>query len=261
MMQVILFSALAGICGTGLGGIVSVLLLKRSSENVICWLLSFASGVMISIVCFGLLPEAFELVSVTVSILGLIIGITIIMTLNRVVDKMTETKKDKLNVHHTHEELFHESQIVKERGKMIHSGFIMFIAIALHNIPEGIAIGAGGSHETQLGLLLAIMIALHNIPEGVAVAAPMLVGGINKWKVIFLTALSGAPTLIGGLIGVLIGNISNFAVAMSLSIAGGAMLYVVFGEIIPQSIVMTKNRTTSIITLFGILVGLIITKI
>ena len=76
----------------------------------------------------------------------------------------------------------------------------------------------------------------------------------------FLTALCGATTLLGGLIGILIGNISDFAVALSLSTAGGAMLYIVFGEIIPQSIVMTKNRTASIVTLFGIIIGLIATQ-
>ena len=262
MIQVILFSAFAGICGLGFGGLLAALLLrKRSSDTIICWLLSFAAGVMISIVCFRLIPEAFEYANMFISLLGIIFGIFIIMILNRVVDKMTETRKEKLEVHHTHEELFHESQFVAGRGSMMRSGVIMFLAIALHNIPEGIAIGAGGIHTFQLGVLLAIIIALHNIPEGAAVAAPLLVGGIKKWKVVILTALLGIPTLIGGIIGALIGNISEIAVAISLSVAGGAMLYVVFGEIMPQSIVMTKNRTASIVTLFGIIVGLIITRI
>ena len=105
------------------------------------------------------------------------------------------------------------------------------------------------------------MIAIHNIPEGMAIAAPLLAGGINKGKVIFLTSLSGATTLVGGFIGILIGSISEFAIAISISAAGGAMLYVVFGEIVPQSIIMTRNRTASIITLFGIIVGLIVTQI
>jgi ZIP family zinc transporter len=144
---------------------------------------------------------------------------------------------------------------------MLRSGILIFIAIALHNIPEGMAIGAGGSHNFQLGFLLALMITVHNIPEGMAIAAPLLAGGLSKKRVILLTALCGATTLIGGLIGILIGNISQFAVAISLSCAGGAMLYIVFGEMIPQSVIMTKNRTASIITLFGIIVGLMITRV
>ena len=261
MTQMVLFSAIAGICGTGLGGLACALLLKKSSDNMTCWMLSFAAGVMVSIVCFGLIPEAIELTNTAIPISGLVLGIIIIMMLNRIFDKITLKRKEHLKIHSTPEELFHESDIIKENAKMLRSGILILIAISLHNIPEGIAIGAGGSHNFRLGLLLAIMIALHNIPEGMAIAAPLLSGGINRWKVILLTAMSGAPTFLGGIIGILIGNISDLAVAMSLSAAGGAMLYVVFGEIIPQSIIMTKNRTSSIIALFGIIVGLIVTQI
>jgi ZIP family zinc transporter len=260
MIEIILFSAIAGIFGTGLGGLISAILFKKSSDTITCCMLSFAGGVMTSIVCFGLIPEAIKLSSVIVSIFGLILGIAIIMVLSRIVDSVTGLKDDELKVHHTPEELYHEGNIIHGNSKMFRSGILMFLAIGLHNIPEGISIGAGGSHDYHLGVLLALMIALHNIPEGMAVASPLLAGSIKKWKAILLTALSGAPTLLGGLIGVFIGNISDFAVAMSLSAAGGAMLYIVFGEMIPQSIVMTKNRIASIVTLFGIIVGLVVAQ-
>jgi ZIP family zinc transporter len=261
MIEIILFSAIAGICGMGLGGLVSALLMKRSTENTACWMLSFAGGVMVSIVCFGLIPEAFELANVTVCIIGLLLGIVIIMALNRVVDIVTGIKEENLKAHQTPEELFHERPFINDRAKMIRSGIMIIIAIGLHNIPEGIAIGAGGSHNFQLGVLLAIMITAHNIPEGMAVAAPLLAGGISRWKVVAMTALSGAPTLLGGLLGFFIGGVSDFAVAISLSAAGGAMLYIVFGEMMPQALIMTKNRTASIVTLFGIIVGLLVTQI
>jgi ZIP family zinc transporter len=261
MLQITIFSAVAGIIGTGLGGLVSAILLKRPSENIICWLLSFAAGVMVSIVCFGLVPKTLELSNVFICLSGLILGIIVIMVLNHIVDKITGNKKETIKVHITHEELFHESQLIKDPSKMLTSGIIMLIAIALHNIPEGIAIGAGGSYDFRLGVLLAVMIALHNIPEGMAIAAPLLVGGINKGKVVFLTAIAGATTFIGGLVGIIIGNISDLAVALSLSSAGGAMLYIVFGEIITQSIIMTNNRTASVVTLLGIIMGLIVTQL
>ena len=264
--QIIIFSAVAGICGMGLGGIVSAVLLKKPSENMICWLLSFAAGVMVSIVCFGLIPEAFELAGIVYSVVGLILGIVIVMGLNNLVDKLTITKKENLKIHSTHEELYHESQLISnhlgaDMPRMLRSGILIFIAISLHNIPEGMAIGAGGSHSYNLGFILTLMITAHNIPEGMAIAAPLLAGGINKWKVVFLTSLAGATTLLGGLIGILLGSISEFVIALSLSAAGGAMLYIVFGEIIPQSVIMTKNRMAPIITLFGIIVGLVATKI
>jgi ZIP family zinc transporter len=257
----IIFSTVAGICGTGLGGVVYAILLKRSSENMTCWTLSFAAGVMTSIVCFSLVPETLNITNTIVCLSGLILGIGGIMILNRVVDKITGMNEENLKIHQTHEELFHESPIIRNNSKMLRTGMLMFVAIGLHNIPEGVAIGAGGSYDFQLGVFLAIIIALHNIPEGMAVAAPLLAGGVARWKVVLITALSGAPTLLGGIAGVIFGSISDFAVAMSLSVAGGAMLYIVFGEIIPQSIVMTKNRTASIVTLFGIIIGLIVTQI
>jgi ZIP family zinc transporter len=186
-MFVILFSAAAGICGMGLGGLASSILLKRPSNNMACWLLSFAAGIMVSIVCFGLVPEAFELAGAAASVSGLLLGIVIIMALNRIIGRITG-KKEKLKVHHLHGEPYHESHIVNDRARMFHSGILMIIAISLHNVPEGIAIGAGGSYDLRLGAILAIMIALHNIPEGMAVAAPLLAGGVNRRKVVFLPA-------------------------------------------------------------------------
>jgi ZIP family zinc transporter len=216
---------------------------------------------MTSVVCFGLMPEAFALSGITAVVPGLIFGVGIILLLNRVVDRITEGKNGGHSLHLTHEELYHQSQFIHNRQKLLRSGMIMLAAIALHNLPEGIAIGAGGSRDNALGAIIALMIALHNIPEGMAVAAPLIAGGVGKVKVVLLTAVCGVATVTGGLIGVLIGNISDFAVSISLSAAGGAMLYVVFGEIIPQSVVMTKSRIAPLITLSGIIIGLIIARI
>ncbi|MDR0447387.1 MAG: ZIP family metal transporter, partial [Treponema sp.] len=211
--------------------------------------------------CFGLIPETLGLASISVCVSGLILGSIVVMGLNHIVDAKTDTDKENLKVHHTHEELYHEKQFINDRAKMLRSGMLILMAIGLHNIPEGIAIGAAGSHNFHLGALLAIMIAIHNIPEGMAIATPLLAGGISRRKAILLTVLSGTPTFFGGLAGIVIGGISDFAIALSLSAAGGAMLYIVFGEIVPQSIVMTKNRTASIVTLFGVIVGLLVTKV
>ncbi|MCL2008694.1 MAG: ZIP family metal transporter [Treponema sp.] len=261
MINIIIFSAVAGIVGMGLGGLVSAVLLRRPSDTMICMLLSFAAGIMVSIACFGLVIQAHDLIGPWVCVLGLVLGTVVIMLLNRAADRVTDAREEKLKIHETHEEIYHASEIIKNPNQILKSGILMFTAIALHNVPEGIAIGAGGAHDFRLGVLLAAMIAFHNIPEGMAVAAPLLAGGINRWKVVFLTSLAGGTTLFGGLIGVAVGNISDFAVALSLSSAAGAMLYIVFGEILPQFSIMTKSRTSSIVTLFGIIVGYLITLI
>jgi len=260
-MEMLLFSAGAGILGMGVGGLLSALLLKKASANITCWLLSFAAGIMTSTVCFGMLPEAIELSSVAVSISGLIIGIVIIFLLNKAIDRFANLSGDSMKVHQTHEEFYHQEQVISSRSKLLRSGIVMLTAISLHNIPEGIAIGAGVSHDFSLGVLITTMVTLHNVPEGMAVAAPLLAGGLSRPKAVFWTTISGAPTVLGGVIGLLIGNVSDFAVALSLAAAGGAMLYVVFGEIIPQSVVMTKSRIAPLVTLFGILVGLLIANL
>jgi ZIP family zinc transporter len=178
------------------------------------------------------------------------------MILNRVVDNITKSSLNDLAGHNTHEELVHALPVIENRLKMFRSGVIMLAAIGLHNLPEGIAIGAGGTLDFRLGMVLALTILIHNLPVGMAISAPLLAGGVKKLNVIALTALTGVPMLLGGLLGVLVGNISDTAVALSIAIASGAMLYVVFGEIIPQSVVMIKSRTVTIITLSGILLAL-----
>jgi len=259
-MRVIAFSIISGIGGMGLGGLFTVMLGRRS-PTAICYLLSFAGGVMTSVVCFGLIPEALHISGMAMTVFGLIIGVAVVLGLNRIVDMFTEVGEEHLKIHHTPEEIYHGSPLLESNRNMLRSGILMLIVIGLHNIPEGLAIGAGSSHDPQLGFMLACIIAMHNIPEGMAVGAPLLAGGIRKPVIVFLTALSGASTLIGGIFGFLFGNISDLAVALSLAIAGGAMLYVVYGEIIPQTIIMTKNRTATIVTLVGVLAGLMITQI
>ena len=107
-------------------------------------------------------------------------------------------------------------------------------------------------------LVLAILIGLHNIPEGMAVSVPLISGGMNKMKAVLVTALSGAPTIIGALLGYLLGDIGSLGLALSLGFASGAMLYVVFGEILPQSILMYHSKLPAFTTIIGMLVGLFI---
>ena len=258
-MRIIIITAAAGILGTGLGGVISALLLRKPSEKIMCLMLSLAGGIMTGVVCFSLVPESIEVTNTIVTIIGIILGVLVIMLLNRLVDKFTNSTTDSLSIHQTHEELFHASQVLQNKSNMLRSGVIMLIAIGLHNLPEGIAIGAGSQHDNSLGMILALIIMLHNIPEGMAIAAPLLAGGINRWKVAVATAIAGVPTLIGGFFGMFIGHISSIAIALSLSMASGAMLYIVFGEIIPQSVVMAKSRAVTLVTLLGIILGLAFT--
>ena len=108
------------------------------------------------------------------------------------------------------------------------------------------------------GLTMAVVIGLHNIPEGMAVAVPLISGGMPKWRSVVITALTGFPTVLGALLGFTVGAMGPTALSLSLSFASGAMLYVVFGELLPESILMWRSKLPATATIIGMLTGLVI---
>jgi len=259
-MRALMFCALAGIGGTGLGGLITVII-GASSQRFNCWLLSFAGGVMTSIVFFTLIPHSIELTGYAYTIIWLTLGIIILNALNYAVDRLTGGAEPTIRLHRSTEELHHESGIIDNRQDVLRSAILMFFAMALHHIPEGIVVGASGSHDAQLGLLMAIIIAAHNIPEGMVIAAPLVSAGFGSAKTVVTAALAGGTQLLGGIAGIYLSELSDRFLALSFAFAGGAMLYVTFCEILPQSVVTTKSRVSSLVTLGGIIVGMLLSQI
>ena len=269
----LLATLIAGVVGTGLGGLVGALL-QKNSNRVVSLLLSFAGGVMLSVVCFDLVTEAIETnVGLWVVIGAIAAGVAVIYLLNYLIDRKTGPELAHIDANHpqTHDdldELIHadhlEYHAARKDGKMslFIAGVVMACAIALHNVPEGMTIGASyASNEGVLGraaLTLAILIGLHNIPEGMAVSVPLISGGMKKPKAVLLTALSGLPTVIGALLGYLLGDIGAMGLCLSLGFASGAMLYVVFGEILPQAILIYHSKLPAFSAIIGMLVGILI---
>lgn len=270
-------TALAGVGGTGMGGVVACLFRKDSSKTV-SLLLSFAAGVMTAIVCFDLLTEALhaeEAVNIWPVVGGVIVGFAVIAGLNALIDKTTNHEVAHIDENHPRtadslEELTHANHLREHkegrqpRSGLFLAGLVMAAAIALHNVPEGMVIGssfattADSLMSNRGGLMMAIVIGLHNIPEGMAVAVPLISGGMSKVRSVGTTALSGAPTILGAVLGFLVGAISPIALVISLSFASGAMLYVVFGELLPESILMWKSKLPAAVTVLGMLTGLVI---
>jgi len=278
LWSVICITALAGMGGTGMGGLVSCLFRKDSSKTV-SLLLSFAAGVMTSVVCFDLLtealhPDAME-TNVFLVVVGVAVGYVVIAMLNAWIDRSTDHEVAHIDKNHPRtadslEELTHANHLQEHRaGRQPRSGLflaglVMAAAIALHNVPEGMVIGASfarSSGEILLnrgGLTMAIVIGLHNIPEGMAVAVPLISGGMSKWRSVVITALTGAPTILGAILGYTVGAMGPVALALSLSFASGAMLYVVFGELLPEAILMWRSKLPAAAAIIGMMTGLII---
>ena len=269
----ILTTAIAGVVGTGLGGLIGALLQKDSNRTV-SLLLSFAGGVMLSVGCLDLITESIETgVGVLTVIAAVAIGVLVIYLLNDIIDNHANQEVPHVDENHpkTHDdldELIHSDHYKQHKANkdnklsLFVAGLVMASAIALHNLPEGMTIGASyASNDAVMGssaLVLAVLIGLHNIPEGMAVSVPLISGGMSKPRAVLLTALSGAPTILGALMGFAIGEIGPLGLALSLGFASGAMLYVVFGEILPQAIIMYRSKLPAFSAIFGMLAGLFI---
>ena len=279
--RVVLITAIAGIGGTGLGGLIGALF-KKDSSRIVSLLLSFAGGVMMAVVCFDLissaiLPEnAEEPISVFIVMAGILFGYGVVYLLNYIIDKNTNHEVAHIDADHPHtaddlDELIHADHYEEHRKmnssyQLFIGGLVMAAAIALHNLPEGMVIGATYAADAVevvpatlgSGLVMAVIIGLHNIPEGMAVAVPLISGGMGRTKAVLLTAVTGAPTVIGALLGFWVAMLSPLALSLSLSFASGAMLYLVLCELLPEGILMWRSKMPATAALVGILVGLLL---
>lgn len=279
-LAVTIMTLIAGVGGTGLGGLLGSLV-RTDSNRLISLLLSATSGVMVSIVCFELMTECleaseaiFETGAVFLVCAAVLVGMFVVALLNWIIDKRTvsEVPHTASSLHpKTHDNIDelshvdHYNQHLKEnapRRELWIAGVVIACAIALHNIPEGMSIGASYNIDVEGGvsmaIVLAVLIGLHNIPEGMAVSVPLVAGGMGRVKAALLTAASGVPIVLGAWAGYWVGDIGPLGLACSLGFASGAMLYVVFGEIIPQAILMYRSKVPAFFVIIGMLIGLVI---
>ena len=280
-LAIIVITFISGVVGTGLGGVAGAVL-RRDSNKIVSLLLSFAAGIMLAVVCFDLMSEPVEMMKdgVLPSYTPLIVvaavaaGYAIIYILNFIIDKKTNHEVTHIDKNHPAtaddlDELIHSNHLEthkKAKSNLFIAGLVMMTAIALHNLPEGMVIGASYAITPGVtanlfsgsGFIMAIVIGLHNIPEGMAVSVPLISGGMGKTKAVLLTALSGLPTVLGAVLGYALGGINEIMLMLSLGFASGAMLYVVFGELLPESILMWKSKMPALSLFVGVLAGFLL---
>ncbi len=233
-----LYGLIFGMLGTTFGGIIGTYL-NINSKKFLSFILEFAAGLMTAITCFNLIPESLKLTNISLTVPGILLGILMMIFTSKSVDnsKIIKSKNTKNN--------------------LFKSGIIIALGIAIHNLPEGLAIGAGFCSSESLGFSLALTIAIHDIPEGISVALPLKSSGFSKTKSIFITALSGLTTGLGALIGAIFSQVNSIFIGLSLSFASGAMLYIISCELIPESKTLYKGKFSSIGNILGIIIGLI----
>lgn len=226
-----LIGLLVGVVGTGLGSLIGILVKK--TNKVLSFLLGVTGGFMMFIVSFHLFPEAFYLGGVFNVLLGVIIGISIIILLELFLEKL-------------------------QYLSYMRTGILLGLSIAIHNMPEGLALGSTLVGVSDFGLVLTLAMLLHNIPEGMSMALPLSMNKVSPLKIMWLCVLAGAPTGIGAFIGAYLGTISNNIISLCLAIAGGIMLYIVCDDLIPTGKTLHKGRVSSIGTVIGFVLGIIL---
>lgn len=252
LLFVIALTAATGVGGLALGGVLA-LLLKRHSPRWSAVLLSFTAGLMLCIVSLDMVPESLEAAgSYWLTPLFLLLGFGLTWLLNCWIDK---------SAHHPEDPEDSEDHNCACGEHDLHTaGIILAAAVALHNVPVGMAVGSMVAVQgvCWAAVLAAVTIGLHNIPEGMSIAVPLLHDGSKAVSAIAVSALSGVPTVLGAMAGLFIGSQAPIALACALSLAGGAMLYVVFFELLPEAYSAWRSKWAFVVPVVGFAVGVLL---
>ena len=224
-MEIVLLTAL-GVGGATVLGAVIGFLFKNISHKFSDIVLGFAAGVMLAAAVVGpILPsmESGGKNGVVVTVLGVMCGAACLNLIDRLVP-------------HLHRLMGVEQEKHSGNNANLNRVLLFILAIAIHNLPEGIAAGVGfGSGDTSQALTIAGGIALQNIPEGMVIIAPMLAVGIGKGRTLLIAAFTGLIEVVGTFIGFFAVSFSAAVLPFALAFAGGTMLYVISDEMIPET--------------------------
>lgn len=240
-MQLVLLTAL-GVGGATVIGALLGFVFKKTSHKFNDIVLSFAAGVMLAAAVFGLVLESLEYggkYSIIVTVIGVFCGAVSV----NLIDKL---------VPHLHKLTGADQEQHPSKTEQLNKVLLFVIAIAIHNLPEGIAAGVGfGTGNTGEALTIAGGIALQNIPEGMVIIAPMLASGMKKGRTFVIALMTGVVEVIGTLLGYFAVSISTAILPFALAFAGGTMLYVISDEMIPETHAHGNERGATYSLLFG----------
>ena len=244
-MKLVLLTAI-GVGGATLIGSLFGFVFKKISHKFSDIVLSFAAGIMLAASVLGLILPSLEYggkFALLITVLGIFAGAVCL----NLIDKL---------VPHLHR--FVDSDTEEHSNDGLSKILLFVMAIAIHNLPEGIAAGVGfGSGDTSQALIIAGGIALQNIPEGMVIIAPMLSVGISPRKTFVCAMITGLVEVVGTLIGYFAVSVASAILPFALAFAGGTMLYVISDEMIPETHAHGNERGATYALLVGFCVMLI----
>jgi ZIP family zinc transporter len=250
----LLLTLFAGL-STGIGGLLSMFQ-KRTSSHFLCASLGFSAGVMVYLSFMEILPESLHYLDSfqsghranVISVLTFFIGILVIGLIDRFVPSRDNPHEIPDVVSLANEQMQHVDH------HLFRTGVLSALAIAIHNIPEGLATFTSYMADPQIGISIAIAIAIHNIPEGIAVAVPIYFATGNRAKSLVIALLSGLSEMFGAVLGLLLFSFSNTDLMLGLVLAAtaGVMVYISFDELLPTAERYGEHH----LAIYGILGGM-----
>ena len=238
-MKLVLLTAL-GVGGATMVGALIGFVFKKLSHKFSDIILSFAAGVMLAAAILGLILPSLEYggkYGLVIVVAGIFAGALCLNLMDKIVPHLHRLAG-------TEDESHNNANLSK---------VLLFVtAIAIHNLPEGIAAGVGfGSGDSERAILIAGGIALQNIPEGMVVIGPMLAAGVSKKRTLICALLTGVVEVVGTLIGYFAVSFSAAILPFALAFAGGTMLYVISDEMIPETHAHGSQRGATYALLVG----------
>lgn len=245
-MELVILTAF-GVGGATLIGAILGFIFKKITHNLNDIVLSFAAGVMFAAAVIGLVLPAVEKggkYGIFIAVIGIFLGALFVNLLDKLIP-------------HSHEVFGIDSEKHKQNQKV--SKVMLFVlAIAIHNLPEGLAAGVVfGVGNNAEALIIAGGIAIQNIPEGMAIIGPMLAAGISKKRTFIIAALTGLVEVVGTFIGYFAVNVASVILPYALAFAGGTMLYIISDEMIPETHAHGSQRGATYAFLVGFCIMLI----
>ncbi len=243
-MELVLLTAL-GVGGATVIGALIGFVFKKISHRFSDIVLSFAAGVMLAAAVLGLVLPSLEYggeYGLVITVAGIFVGALCLNLIDKVVP-------------HLHKMVGTDIEHHEDNG--LNKVLLFVTAIAIHNLPEGIAAGVGfGSGDTSQALIIAGGIALQNIPEGMVIIGPMLASGVSPKKTFVCAMITGLIEVVGTLIGYFAVSIATVILPFALAFAGGTMLYVISDEMIPETHSHGSERAATYALLVGFCVML-----
>lgn len=239
-MQLALISA-AGVGGATIVGVLIGFLFQKVPHKFNDAILGFAAGIMLAAAVLGLIVPSLEEGNVWITVVGILAGAIFL----NLADKLTP---------HLHHITGMDQEAHADSQNHLNKVMLFVMAIAIHNLPEGIAAGVGfGSENIGNAITVALGIALQNIPEGMVIVSPLLLAGIAKKRVFSIACFTGVVEIVGTMIGFGAVSIATAVLPFALAFAGGTMIYVVSDEMIPE----THSHGYERMATYSILLGFI----